>query len=238
MKTKDKLLYLAKLNFRKFGYKKMSTRFLAEEADMTTGAIYGIFKSKEGLFSTIVEKPVNQIIEIVEKGAEIDLETTKENVFEKLEKHFTKLTEDILHVIFNNFEETILVFFYSKGSKYEDLSKYIMNAMFRRELSLYEKFVGPADAVMRILIENLTRSFVYSILTVLEGPLTDKNFEDYIYKLTKLHIESLKLLFGPLSKKENHLKNPGEKYFVKESDFNNRDKNETRDVLEIEEMNK
>ena len=64
--TKDKLIASAKSEFMEKGYAKASLRKICANASVTTGALYFFFKDKEDVFRSIVEKPLRELLEIVQ----------------------------------------------------------------------------------------------------------------------------------------------------------------------------
>ena len=52
--TLDKILFVARHEFLKKGFKSASLRNIVREAGLTTGAFYGYYKSKEELFDALV----------------------------------------------------------------------------------------------------------------------------------------------------------------------------------------
>ncbi len=63
--TKEKLLVSAKTEFMEKGYAKASLRKICANAGVTTGALYFFFKDKEDLLRSIVEKPFQELMEMM-----------------------------------------------------------------------------------------------------------------------------------------------------------------------------
>ncbi len=60
----DKILITAKQEFLEKGFEKASMRVIAKKSDVTTGALYTRFKSKDELFSTLVDPFAEEFIRI------------------------------------------------------------------------------------------------------------------------------------------------------------------------------
>ncbi len=65
--TKANLLASAAAEFSHVLYDKASLRVICRNADVTTGALYFFFDSKEDLFSAVVTPVIDEIISIIEK---------------------------------------------------------------------------------------------------------------------------------------------------------------------------
>ena len=61
--TQDKILAAAKTEFLKNGFRGASLRSIVKAANVTTGAFYGYYASKEELFDAIVAEPADRIMD-------------------------------------------------------------------------------------------------------------------------------------------------------------------------------
>lgn len=68
--VREKLLLAARGEFLSLGYQKASLRNIANQANVTTGAIYFFFGSKEGLFHAVVDETANLLRQMLIRGAE------------------------------------------------------------------------------------------------------------------------------------------------------------------------
>lgn len=68
-KTTSALLKIARKHFTQHGYYDVSLEKIAEEADVTRGAVYHHFKNKQGLFLAVLETVQNDIARHIEKEA-------------------------------------------------------------------------------------------------------------------------------------------------------------------------
>ena len=64
LETRGRILLAAKEEFLEKGYKNAWLRSISKEAGVTTGALYGYFRSKEDLFGTLVEKEYRYVLNI------------------------------------------------------------------------------------------------------------------------------------------------------------------------------
>ncbi|MDU7030480.1 TetR/AcrR family transcriptional regulator [Robinsoniella peoriensis] len=68
-KTTSALLKIARKHFTQHGYYDVSLGKIAEEADVTRGAVYHHFKNKQGLFLAVLEIVQKDIAKHIEKEA-------------------------------------------------------------------------------------------------------------------------------------------------------------------------
>ena len=118
--AQERLLTFAKKEFLEKGYQKASLRSICSQAHLTTGAVYFLFKDKEGLFAAIVE-PVYQML----------LRTLHEHFSEDATEDFTTyihtpgdhddFAEKLVHVLYSHYDVVTLLLSKSAGSKYENI---------------------------------------------------------------------------------------------------------------------
>ncbi|WP_199726052.1 TetR/AcrR family transcriptional regulator [Leptotrichia sp. OH3620_COT-345] len=68
METIEKLIAISRRHFTQNGYSKTSLEAIAEEVQMTRGALYHHFKNKKTLFLSVLKKVQQEVAENVEKS--------------------------------------------------------------------------------------------------------------------------------------------------------------------------
>lgn len=68
-KTTSSLLHIARRHFTEYGYFDVSLEKIAEEGNVTRGAVYHHFKNKQGLFTAVMESVQKDIALQIEKEA-------------------------------------------------------------------------------------------------------------------------------------------------------------------------
>ncbi len=68
-KTTSALLKIARKHFTKYGYFDVSLEKIAEEANVTRGAVYHHFKNKKGLFLSVLDNVQEDVAILIEKEA-------------------------------------------------------------------------------------------------------------------------------------------------------------------------
>jgi len=118
--TKSKLLASAKQEFMEKGYMQASLRNICKNAGVTTGALYFFFKDKEDLFASLVEEPLNTLKEIMNSHYTEEMEYV--TAIHQMKNDFTddmEAVEELLHYIYQHYEEFQLVLTKSQGSRFE-----------------------------------------------------------------------------------------------------------------------
>lgn len=120
--TKERLLECARAEFLEKGYQGASLRSICKKAGVTTGALYFFFKDKEDLFGAIVEPTL-------EKVKVMSMQHVKQELMalqnlpgaEEDDMHDDRnATEQILHVLYSDYDICQLLLTKSQGSKYEN----------------------------------------------------------------------------------------------------------------------
>lgn len=121
--TKERLLISARAEFLEKGYQKASLRSICKNAGVTTGALYFFFQDKEDLFSNIVQPTIDRIQTIASKHVSQELMllqnipiADEDNVHDDYDA-----SEQILHMLYQNYDICQLILEKSQGSKYENI---------------------------------------------------------------------------------------------------------------------
>lgn len=134
----EKLLVEARAEFLEKGYESASLRTIAQNANMTTGAIYRRYSDKEALFDALVLE--------TEEGFFNMFTTAQENFFDLIELDNTKisyyLTNDYLHslvdYVYDNLEDFKLILCNGVGSKYENFLHKLIELETTRKNEYYD----------------------------------------------------------------------------------------------------
>lgn len=134
--TLQTILAAAKDEFLEKGFRGASLRNIAKTANVTTGAFYGYYKSKEELFDALVSEQANHALSIYKK-AQIDFASLPPD---EQKKHIGDIPEkcmsDILEYAYKNLEEFKLILTCSGGTKYENF----IHEMVEIEVNATHKF--------------------------------------------------------------------------------------------------
>ena len=115
----DKITSAAMQEFMDKGYTGASLRKIAEKAGVTVGAIQIRYKSKDELFASLL-KPLLDGIEALFQSIKADYYTcTSTSLLENLKASMRQESAAILHLIFEHYEEAVLLLCRSGGSSLE-----------------------------------------------------------------------------------------------------------------------
>lgn len=115
----DKIIIAAKKEFSEKGYSGASLRKIADKAGATVGAIQTRYKSKDELFGHLL-KPLLDDIEALFQNTKAEYYSGAENDFlVGLKTSMQHESAAILHLIFDHYEEAILLLCRSAGSSFE-----------------------------------------------------------------------------------------------------------------------
>lgn len=118
--TLQNIIEAAKKEFLEKGFRGASLRNIVRTANVTTGAFYGYYKSKEELFDAIVETQADYITEMFINAHNNFVELPYDEQSENMGKISGKCMEDMLKYMYQYPEEFKLILCYSEGTKYEN----------------------------------------------------------------------------------------------------------------------
>ena len=115
----NKIIKAAREEFSEKGYSGASLRKIAEKAGATVGAIQTRYKSKDELFGYLL-KPLLDDIEALFQNTKAEYYSSAENSFlAGLKTSMQHESTAILHMIFDHYEEAVLLLCRSAGSSFE-----------------------------------------------------------------------------------------------------------------------
>ncbi len=118
--TLEAISQAAKAEFLEKGFRGASLRNIVKTANVTTGAFYGYYKSKEDLFDALVGKQADYVMSVFTK-AQTDFAMLPPD---EQKKHMSEISGkcmvDILEYTYKNLDEFKLILSCSEGTKYEN----------------------------------------------------------------------------------------------------------------------
>lgn len=117
-KTHARILESAMKHFNEAGFRNASIRNICRDAGVTNGAFYSHFKSKDELFSALVEGCLNQFTQTYRDFCDVKVES-REDVIRVFEMSYTSV-ETLLHYVYENKDVFMLILRSGGGSSYEN----------------------------------------------------------------------------------------------------------------------
>lgn len=84
--SQSKLLKVSKRVLKRDGFKKLSIRNIAKEAEVSVGSIYKYFPTKTDILIAIASDSWNKILILLEENKASSIEDTVENIYQVLKK--------------------------------------------------------------------------------------------------------------------------------------------------------
>ncbi len=118
--TLKAILRAAKVEFLEKGFRGASLRNIVKTANVTTGAFYGYYKSKEDLFNALVGEQADYVMSVFKKAQTDFTMLSPEEQKEYMNEISGKCMEDILEYAYKNLDEFKLILTCSEGTRYEN----------------------------------------------------------------------------------------------------------------------
>lgn len=133
----DKITAAALKEFSEKGFAGASLRKIAEKAGATVGAIQTRYKSKDELFLCLLE-PLLRDVEATFQNVKSDYYGGGDGEFlTELKNSMRRESEMILHLIFAHYEEAVLLFYRSAGSRAEHYFEQIVERKCEESMAFF-----------------------------------------------------------------------------------------------------
>lgn len=169
--TKEKLLASAKAEFMEKGYMKSSLRKICANAGVTTGALYFFFQDKEDLFASIVEKPLRELIEVLQNHYKEDEKILSAGeIWEPQKGDHDEIAALLIHHLYAHYDVFRLLLTKSQGTRFENCVDEIVDMTDTGYLAMAESVVQhcpgmKADAYMVHWMAHMTIDAFIHLLT-------------------------------------------------------------------------
>lgn len=116
----DKILECAKKEFLEKGFEKASMRDIADSAGYTTGMLYARFADKGELFKTLVKDSADRLYEYYLHSQTDFAHLSPDSQFNDMHGYVDARIDEMIDIIYGDFDTFKLIISKSKGSEYED----------------------------------------------------------------------------------------------------------------------
>lgn len=125
MRTKDnlaidKIIECARQEFLEKGFEGASMRNISERAGYTTGMLYGRFADKGELFRAIVKDSADSLFSYYANAQNIFAHFSPTEQVNEMHAYVDRHIDQMLDIVYNNFNDFKLIISKSKGSEYEN----------------------------------------------------------------------------------------------------------------------
>ena len=169
LNTREKILNAAKREFLDKGFAGTNVRAVAQRAGVTTGALYNLFKNKDGIFEALVGGVFNEFLNIlayndVFEARELDMKAGDlSEITEMSQRRFLRMID----FFYANWDAMKLLVCCAKGSSFEHI---------------FDKAI------------DLTEKETLRLLTV-DGVKMSRRIKFFIHVMVTSHFENLKEIF-------------------------------------------
>ena len=197
--TINNIMLAAKTEFLEKGFRGASLRSIVKAANVTTGAFYGYYKSKEDLFEALVgkqaEKMMNTYIDAQNAFAGLPPEEQQNNMSEIS----GNCMEEMLDYAYDNLDEFKLILLCSEGTKYENY----IHEMVEIEVDATHKFnetlrgLGIESKLMNPQLEHMLVSGMFTAyFEMIIHEMPRKAAHEYLKDLREFYTAGWKKIMG------------------------------------------
>ena len=165
-KTRKNILYAAKKEFLKKGFRNASLRNIAEKANGTTGIIYTYFKNKNELFESLVQ-PVIQILNRKLATNVLSLQEAREITGMNPRDWFTQNLKFLIDIVENYPDEMKLLFLKSDGSSFQNYKELLIEKGTERSIRAFRTLKRTKGFEGEIISEFFVSNLVLYIINVI-----------------------------------------------------------------------
>ncbi|EFW36799.1 TetR/AcrR family transcriptional regulator [Treponema phagedenis] len=186
LNTKAKILFVAKEEFLKKGFSGTSVRAIAEKAELTTGALYNLFKNKDSIFTALVEKAFEDFLRILAHHAEpdYDMKTTDLAVIRtESNKRFLKFVD----FFYDNWDTMKLLVCHSKGSSYEHIFDKAIDYMEKQTVEWLKRDNIRVSKRQRFFIHVMVSSHMENLKEIFQHDLKKQEAAQYAIDISDYH---------------------------------------------------
>ena len=140
--SRERLIECAKKEFLEKGFAKASLRNICAEAGLTTGAVYFLFKDKNGLLGAIVDEPLQRIQEMTLYHFSAE-QKEDFSTYQQSDGDHDQFAKELIDVMYDNYDAMRILLDKSQGSAYE---------------SIVDRFIETTDKYYIVLAQNYADS--------------------------------------------------------------------------------
>ena len=119
-KSRERLIECAKKEFLEKGFAKASLRNICSRAGLTTGAVYFLFKDKNGLFEAVVSGPLGELMQLMQSHI-AEEEHSNIAAYSHVSGDHDSFADEIVKLLYSHYDEMMILLEKSQGSQFEDL---------------------------------------------------------------------------------------------------------------------
>lgn len=186
--TRRSLIEAATREFSEYGYAKASLRRICSNCDLTTGALYFFFDSKEDLFRSVIEPVTSTIVKITERHFATESERMRRSLGSNRANDLTAAGE-FLDAFFDNAEAGSIILNNRDCptvARFFDIIVKLMATQIKRFASSVYGTIPPGSAMNEHTILWFAYSQLNIAIYVLSHGLSRKEAERQLHIMTRV----------------------------------------------------
>lgn len=187
----DKILECAKKEFLEKGFEGASMRNIAENAGYTTGMLYGRFADKGELFSAIVKEPADRLYSYYAGVQKEFARLAPEKQFKDMHIYVDARIDEMLDIVYSNFDEFKLIISKSKGNEYENY----VDSLIKIETDNTVRFVNELNAA-GIKVNEVRADLSHILATAMFNGMFEVVEHDFSKEDARQYIKQLQYFFN------------------------------------------
>lgn len=154
----DRILDAARGEFLEKGYEAASLRKIAAQADVTVGAIYTRYPTKDALFCALAEPLIQRVGETFQSVRSSYYDARPERLADSMAVE----SEAILHLLFDDYDRAVLLLCRSAGSSLEGFFDRLVEHKIRETQAFFRAAGGihPEERVLRLLVRGQFQMYI------------------------------------------------------------------------------
>ncbi len=180
MERKDKILEIAKQEFIEKGFSGASMRNIAKKVGITATALYRHYKNKEEIFEAVVSPAVKAWRQFCMEEAETQPELAWQEGLDAMWEEDVQMKR-VVDMVYANLEVQKLLFFGSKGTKYEDFFHELVVNVQKGTLSFMEELKNRGISVNDVDEKDMHLLLSAQYTATLEMIKHDYSYEEALH---------------------------------------------------------
>lgn len=194
----EKIMLSAKKDFLEFGYKDASINRIAQNAGVTSGAIYVRYKNKDELFCSLVQPVIDGMEERIDlyKGRYSSL--GEQGAWRKINELDKEILDWLIDYIFDYYEEFKLLICQSNGSTVSNFESKFIEFKFQKIYEFIENWLMPvAQAsgtelpICKEEIALLLSAQYHNLFEVIRQGYEKKEAKKYLFSLREIYAHGI-----------------------------------------------
>ena len=189
LNTREKILNAAKREFLNKGFAGTNVRAVAQRAGVTTGALYNLFKNKDGIFEALVGGVFNEFLHIlahndVFEAKKLGMKTGELSaITEVSRRRFLKMVD----FFYANWDAMKLLICCAKGSSYEHVFDKAIDFMENETLQLLKLDGVKMSRRIKFFIHVMVTSHFENLKEIFYHDLTKSEAANFILDFNVYH---------------------------------------------------